>query len=518
MALIHHWTFEEGAGSSVTDAVGGVTLTLSAPDTFTTGHDGDYALSGDAEVSGAVSLATPAAPITLMGWVRPGTLSGSHTPLFGWWGDSTLFSTGTALFAQRSDYGPSGVFQGNVRVNGSLVAVGGEALTVGTWSHLALTYDGTTIRVFHNGVEVGSQAASGTMTSYDYFTVRASSGDVDEVRVYDTALSAAEIDAIANPATPTPPTAGFTASMSDLTVTLTDTSTGATSWAWDFGDGATSSEQSPTHTYAAAGDYTVTLTATNADGSDTASQVVTATDPPVPPTAGFTASVVDLTVTLTDTSTGATSWAWDFGDGTTSSVQSPVHTYAAEGTYPVTLTATNADGSDTYAEYVTVTDPTPDPNPNPEDNVAPTWTTPSDVTTRWIGGDVPATDAQLNVLLADAEDTILGEFPDLQADIDADTIPLSRVRKVAARVVIRHLRNPSGLRSTQDGAGPFQRTTTYGGDEPGALYLTDEDRRELGGARSGRAFQVDGTPPPVDQTSPTAGFQGWTTASDFEGA
>ncbi len=73
---------------------------------------------------------------------------------------------------------------------------------------------------------------------------------------------------------------------------------------------------------------------------------------PVVPAASFTRSptsgTAPLDVTFTDTSTGSpTSWAWSFGDGGTSTAQHPTHRYTAPGTYAVTLTATNAAGSDT---------------------------------------------------------------------------------------------------------------------------------------------------------------------------
>lgn len=139
---------------------------------------------------------------------------------------------------------------------------------------------------------------------------------------------------------------------------------------------------------------------------------------------------------------------------------------------------------------------------------SPPWAVPSDVRDRWIGGSLDATDGQLATLIADAEDTILSEFPDLPDRIDstdpATTIPLLRVKKVVARVVMRHLRNPEGLRSTQEGAGPYQRSTTYGGNEPGSLYLTDEDRAELGGALTGAAFTIDQSPPAT-----VTGPDGW---------
>ena len=80
------------------------------------------------------------------------------------------------------------------------------------------------------------------------------------------------------------------------------------------------------------------------------------------PTAAFaadtTSGTAPLTVNFTDASTDApTSWAWTFGDGGTSSAQNPSHTYTVAGTYTVTLTASNAFGSDvdTKSNYITVT-------------------------------------------------------------------------------------------------------------------------------------------------------------------
>ena len=61
--------------------------------------------------------------------------------------------------------------------------------------------------------------------------------------------------------------------------------------------------------------------------------------------------------TFTNYSQNASSYAWDFGDGNTSTEESPVHTYAAGGTYNVTLTATGAAGSASRTETINIVDP-----------------------------------------------------------------------------------------------------------------------------------------------------------------
>jgi PKD repeat protein len=151
------------------------------------------------------------------------------------------------------------------------------------------------------------------------------------------------------------PVAEFSASPTTgnapLTVAFSDQSTGGsvTLWFWDFGDGGTSTEQDPSHDYATAGTYTVSLTVTGPKGSDTITKVDHIT---VTPFAEFSASPTTgnapLTVAFSDQSSGGivTSWLWDFGDGGTSVIQNPSHTYN-EGTYTVSLNVTGPNGSDT---------------------------------------------------------------------------------------------------------------------------------------------------------------------------
>ncbi|NBC06192.1 MAG: PKD domain-containing protein [Bacteroidetes bacterium] len=126
-----------------------------------------------------------------------------------------------------------------------------------------------------------------------------------------------------------------------------------TSWSWDFGDGSSSDEQNPQHTYSVPGIYTVCLTASNTQGADEACQEITVV---FAPQAGFAIEMLsDSSFQFNDLSANTpTSWEWDFGDGSSSDEQNPMHTYAASGDYTVCLTAANSAGSDTSCNAVEV--------------------------------------------------------------------------------------------------------------------------------------------------------------------
>ncbi len=124
------------------------------------------------------------------------------------------------------------------------------------------------------------------------------------------------------------PTAGFESSVNELTALFTDTSTGSpTAWSWSFGDGGTSTQQNPMHTYDEPDTYTVTLIVSNSGGQSTNSQFVAVGEAP-DLLAGFSSTANGLNVIFTDTSSGdPTKWSWDFGDGRSSTQQSPSHSY-----------------------------------------------------------------------------------------------------------------------------------------------------------------------------------------------
>lgn len=142
------------------------------------------------------------------------------------------------------------------------------------------------------------------------------------------------------------PTSGF----APLTVVFTNTSTGGyTTSLWNFGDGVTSTQTSPTHVYALPSVYTITLTVTWPDRTHTLTRTnyITVYEPVQ---ADFSASPRSgdppLIVQFTDMSSGpVATWEWSFGDGETSALQHPTHTYVTTRAYTVSLTVRAAGGS-----------------------------------------------------------------------------------------------------------------------------------------------------------------------------
>lgn len=171
------------------------------------------------------------------------------------------------------------------------------------------------------------------------------------------------------------PTANFSATnvagCAGLTTTFNDLSTtdglnSINSWQWNFGDGVIQNFSSPPflHTYNSTGVFSVQLVITDASGckdSITISNLVTSTDPIPDFTSADTLTCPGATVTFTNNSTPAGySSAWDFGDGGTSSLNSPTHVYATTGLYNVKLLITDGVGcadSITKTSYIRVDRP-----------------------------------------------------------------------------------------------------------------------------------------------------------------
>jgi gliding motility-associated-like protein len=133
---------------------------------------------------------------------------------------------------------------------------------------------------------------------------------------------------------------------SNLVLTNTSTPSSYTSMKWDFGDGGTSTQTNPGRIYANAGTYKIRLIAFFGACSDTAEKTITVL---AQPTAAFTGSNTSgcagpLNVSFHDASINAVSYQWAFGDGATSNLQNPTHSYTSPGSYKVSLTVTSSLG------------------------------------------------------------------------------------------------------------------------------------------------------------------------------
>jgi gliding motility-associated-like protein len=139
-------------------------------------------------------------------------------------------------------------------------------------------------------------------------------------------------------------------------------------WNWNFGDGSTNSTlQNPTHCFSGEGSYTVTLTSTSGDGcvsTHVINNMITVHPIPVAAfTAPASASIVSPVITFENTSTGASSYTWNFGDmlntnePNTSTAVNPTHVYGEVGTYCIQMVATSSYGCADTADLCVVIDP-----------------------------------------------------------------------------------------------------------------------------------------------------------------
>lgn len=176
---------------------------------------------------------------------------------------------------------------------------------------------------------------------------------------------------------------------------LSSAGSGVVSILWDFGDGNTSTSGlggSVPHTYAAAGTYTVCMTAVSNCGADSTCQSVTVVSCGNP-SAGFTAAGGNgvYNFTNTSTATGSATYAWDMGDGNTSTAMNPSNTYTANGSYTVWLIVTDSCGVDSVSQIIDVClDPIANftiTNNNPSYSFTNTSTATAGATYSWDMGD-----------------------------------------------------------------------------------------------------------------------------------
>ena len=195
--LIAGYAFDEGTGTTASDASGhGFVGTLTGATWTTAGKYGNALVfngtSALVTVPNAASLQLTTG-MTLEAWVNPSVVTAAWRDVI-YKGNDSYYLEATSTNASLP--GAGGTF-------GASPLYGAAALAANTWTHLAVTYDRVTLRLYVNGVQVSSLAATGAIeTSTDPLQIGGDSiygqyfqGAIDEVRVYNRALSPTEIQA-----------------------------------------------------------------------------------------------------------------------------------------------------------------------------------------------------------------------------------------------------------------------------------------------------------------------------------
>jgi beta-lactam-binding protein with PASTA domain len=211
-ALVAAYGFNEGIGASVTDSSGNAQHGTVAGATWSTAGKFGGALSfdgsGDMVTVNDSPLLDLTTGMTLQAWVRPTALSGWRTAIL----KEAPSSLAYALYAHDNAPRPAGY----VRIGGEVAANGSTQLPLNTWSHIAVSFDGATLRMYVNGTLVGSRGISGSiLTSTNPLRIGGNavwgeyfSGLIDEVWIHRRALAQSEIQALM--AEPVQQTPGFT--------------------------------------------------------------------------------------------------------------------------------------------------------------------------------------------------------------------------------------------------------------------------------------------------------------------
>ena len=395
--LLGQWTLDDGIGTIASDTSGnGNDGTVNGAAWTTAGQvDGALDFDGSDDYVGLGNLNASADSLTISAWINADTFTHLSRQ------DARIVSKATGTASQDHYFMLSTIkSNGATRLRFRLMTNGltttlfgsGGVLTSSTWIHVAAVYDGAQMRLYQDGVEVGNTSKTGNIDQNAVAVwigrnpdgKRPFDGRIDEVYIYDQALTAAEIAALANTGAggnqaPTAVALG-TPTSGDAPLDVDFDGSGSTdsdgiisTYAWDFGDGsAGSNQQNPMHTYTTAGSYTATLTVTDDEAATaTATVAITVTDPNnnnVAPTAAAAGTPTSGNAPLdvdfdgsgsTDSDGTISTYAWDFGDGSAgSNLQNPMHTYNAVGNYTATLTVTDDEGAtDTDTIAITVTNP-----------------------------------------------------------------------------------------------------------------------------------------------------------------
>ncbi|MGM1029615.1 MAG: PKD domain-containing protein [Actinomycetota bacterium] len=394
----HYWPLGEPSGTTGVDWAGPDSLTLTGASRTADGQALDGSTNATVFAGATTSFASSGTPqagpqtYSVEAWFRTTSTTGGKIVGFG------NRATGSSNSYDRQIYlSGSGIITFGNRVGQPRVVQSGAGFNDGKWHHVVGTLGSAGMTLWVDGVQVATRAdttsaqvnfgywrvgGDGLSTAWPNVTSAYLGGSIADVAVYDRVLTGADIDAhivasgrpSSSGAPPNAaPTSSFTLSSTGLSISAdgrasSDPDGTIASYAWSFGDGATATGATATHTYATGGTRTVTLAVTDSRGATaTSSQqvTVTATATNQAPTASFTSTTQGMTASVdgrasSDPDGTIASYAWTFGDGTTATGATASRTYTAAGTYTVTLRVVdNAGASATTTRSVTVQQPAP---------------------------------------------------------------------------------------------------------------------------------------------------------------
>jgi PKD repeat protein len=386
---IAFWRLGEASGSRVNDYAGSHDASVtSSVDRGITGAivgDPDRATkftSGLLSSSNVASdaIMSPSRELSVEAWVRTTTSSGGK--IVGYHSSRT----GTGGSADRHLYmRNTGQISFGVELNGRWTVSSPSSYNNGQWHHIVGLLDRDAgMKLYVDGQLVGADSNVRSARHYfGYWRVGGGnlsnwpnrpsrdfiSGDIDEVAIYAHPLSpstVADHNTLGRGTVPNQaPIADFSWTRSATTVSFdgsgsSDPDGSIASYSWDFGDGSPAgSGATPEHTYTTEGTYDVTLTVTDNLGR-TGTKTVEVSVVNEAPVAEFSATQSELSVSVDGTASedpdgSIAAYAWDFGDGSNDTGPTASHTYAAGGTYDVTLTVTDNQGAtDSTTKAVTV--------------------------------------------------------------------------------------------------------------------------------------------------------------------
>ncbi|MEA5117249.1 MAG: PKD domain-containing protein, partial [Propionicimonas sp.] len=364
-----YWRLGETSGAAVDSSGSGNTGNVVSA--VTRGVEGPISGNTAAKFNGSSSLIVAKQP-----WVAPAAFTAEL------WFKTTTAKGGKLIGFGNATSGLSSTYDRHVWMqNTGKLSFGtnpGSQQTItstasyndGQWHHVAATQGADGMKFYVDAQLIGTNSATSGQAYTGYWRIGGDrnwsgatsnylDGTLDEAAVYPKALTEDAVRAhyaAAGRAAPNrPPVAAFTSTTSFLTAavdgsTSTDPEGGDLSYAWSFGDGTTGTGATASHAYGSAGSYQVTLTVTDPDGlSNAVTQTVTVVANQ-PPTAAFTSSVNQHTVSFdaagsTDADGTIAGYAWDFGDGTSATGAVVTHEYATTDSFAVTLTVTDDQGA-----------------------------------------------------------------------------------------------------------------------------------------------------------------------------